>query len=217
MTRIVLVRHGETVWHAENRYAGSSDIALTRRGEQQAARLGAWAAGAGIARIVASPLARAQATARPAAARTGLSVILEPRLRELDFGAGEGLTAAEMLARFPAAYEAFQRDPVAHSLPGGEEPAAAITRARAALEALTTASQTQEAGGGRILVVTHNTLIRLVLCDLLGIAPARYRQVFPQLDNVALTELALTPGRPAALIHFNVPLPGSREDQTHAC
>jgi probable phosphoglycerate mutase len=60
-----------------------------------------------------------------------------------------------------------------------------------------------------VLVVAHNTLLRLGLCVLLGLPVARYRQVFPRLDNVAVTEIAI-PDRgtgPVALLSLNVPTP----------
>ena len=70
--RIVLVRHGETVWHAENRYAGSSDIGLTATGQAQAAALGAWAVAVRPDGVVCSPLRRsrvAPSSCRPTCAR----------------------------------------------------------------------------------------------------------------------------------------------------
>jgi probable phosphoglycerate mutase len=59
-----------------------------------------------------------------------------------------------------------------------------------------------------VLVVAHNTLLRLGLCVLLGLPVARYRQVFPRLDNVAVTEIALPDGGtgPVALLSLNVPV-----------
>ena len=65
MTRLVLVRHGETIWHAENRYAGSSDIPLSPRGLEQAEQLAKWASRADLAAIWISPLRRARETAGP--------------------------------------------------------------------------------------------------------------------------------------------------------
>ena len=211
MTRIVLVRHGETIWHAENRYAGSSDIALTARGEAQARALGEWADAAGLSAIYVSPLKRARATAQAAADRLGLEAVVDPRLRELHFGLAEGLTAQERATRLPGQQAAFEQNPVLNYLPEGENPLAAIVRARAALEEIAST-----APGQRVLVVAHNTLIRLVLCDLLGVDPARYRQIFPQLDNVSLTELLFAPGKPHALLHFNVPLPSNLQEISHA-
>jgi broad specificity phosphatase PhoE len=201
MSRIVLVRHGETVWHAENRYAGSSDIELSDHGREQAQALSQWAANAGLERLYVSPLLRARETARPSEAVLCMQGIVDSRLREIAFGEGEGLTSREMSKRFPAEYAAFRRDPVKHHLPGGEDPMAAIARGRAALQEIAS----QAGPRARVLVVTHNTLIRLLLCDLLGIPPARYRQVFPEVGNVSINELELTE-RGAALLRFNVPI-----------
>ncbi len=210
MIRIVLVRHGETVWHAENRYAGSSDIPLTRRGEQQAEALAAWSRTAGLAQLHASPLKRAQATAAPMARMLGLAPLIDPGLRELDFGRGEGLTASEMKMRFPAEYAAFLDDPAAHPLPGGEDPRAAIERGQAALHEIARQAL-QLSHDARVLVVGHNTLIRLLLCNSLGIAASNYRRTFPQLGNVALTELGCkfhaSSGIPSiSLLQFNTPI-----------
>ncbi|MEU6992099.1 histidine phosphatase family protein [Streptomyces sp. NPDC046465] len=199
MTDFVLVRHGETVWHDGNRYAGRTDVALTPHGLRQADALGAWAAGERIDAVVSSPLSRARLTARPAAEALGLVPRVEQRLVELDFGRGDGLTRDEMRERFPAELAAFLRDPVAHHLPGGEDPRAAAERASAALADL--AADFPE---GRVLVVAHSTLVRLVLCRQLGIPLADYRQVFPALHNGALTELRLREGR-MSLLRLNAP------------
>lgn len=202
MTRIVLVRHGETVWHSDNRYAGSTNVNLTPTGILQSERLAAWARHAGISAVWSSPLSRARMTAQPAANILNLPLQLDKRLAELDFGRCEGLTDAEMKAQFPAERAAFKRNPVIHHLPGGEDPVLAAQRATAALVDIAAASP-----GGRILVVAHNTLIRLVLCKLLEIPLSRYRTVFPQLMNGTLTELSLsTSPLNAALLSFNAPL-----------
>jgi probable phosphoglycerate mutase len=204
MTSIFLVRHGETVWHANNRYAGRTDVALTPRGREQAEQLAAWARGAALDGLWCSSLSRARNTAAPVAAATGLELQVDARLCELDFGRAEGLTAADMGRAFPEALAAFQADPVAHHLPEGEDPRAALERGLACLEAIARAQPE-----GRVLVVAHTTLIRLVLCHLLGIAPREYRRVFPMVSNVALTELELREGARAALLRYNVPLDGA--------
>lgn len=203
MTRIVLVRHGETVWHSENRYAGSTDINLTPKGVRQAEKLANWARHADISAVWSSTLSRARMTAQPTADTLNLPLCMDERLIELDFGRGEGLTDAEMVAKFPMQRAAFKLDPVTHHLPGGEDPVLAARRAMAALADLAAA-----AAAGRILVVTHNTLIRLVLCTILEIPLSRYRNVFPQLMNGTFTELSLSafPLLDAGLLSFNAPL-----------
>ncbi|WP_030611783.1 histidine phosphatase family protein [Streptomyces sclerotialus] len=206
MTDFLLVRHGETVWHAENRYAGRTDVALTERGHAQAAELAAWAAGARIDAVVSSPLSRARLTAEPAAHALGLTPRIDERLVEVDFGRGDGLTRTEMREVFPERLDAFLADPVTHHLPGGEDPERAAARAAACLAGL--AGELPE---GRVLVVAHSTLVRLLLCRELGIPLGTYRTVFPALENGALTELRLRDGQ-ASLLRLNapcaVPVPG---------
>lgn len=200
MTELVLVRHGETVWHAENRYAGSSDVSLTDEGVGQAARLAEWARTAGLTALWCSPASRAMRTAEPVSETTGLVPDVDPRLCELDFGDGEGRTVEEMAREFPTALAAFRRDPVADHLPGGEDPRTAVERTLACFRDIAAAEPT-----GRVLVVAHTTLLRLVLCHLLGIPLRDYRAVFPYLRNTGLTVVRLENGR-AALLEFNSPV-----------
>jgi broad specificity phosphatase PhoE len=195
-----MVRHGETVWHAENRYTGASDIPLTDRGREQAQRLAAWAATAGLAACWSSGLARAVETLSPAAAAAGLLPRQDDRLREIEFGEGEGLTGAEMRERFPDQYAAFDRDPVGNHLPGGEDPVEAVRRATACLDEIAA-----EFDGGRVLVVWHSTLMRVVLCDWLGIPLSEYRRRFPLVRNVGLTEVRVAGSR-RSLLQYNTPI-----------
>lgn len=116
----------------------------------------------------ASPLTRACETAAPSAAAAGLDVVVDAALRELDFGAGEGLTSHEMRERFPADHERFVPDPAGAPLPGGEVPADAAARFLAALDGIAAVHPT-----GRVLVVAHDTVIRLVLCRVVGAPLAR--------------------------------------------
>jgi probable phosphoglycerate mutase len=200
MTDLILVRHGETVWHAENRYAGVSEVELSRRGLAQAAQLAAWASSAELSAIWSSDLGRALGTATPCADRTGLRFQIDPRLRELDFGDGEGLTAEEIRARFPEAFAAFRIDPVANHLPGGEDPAAAAERFVACLDDIADARPE-----GRVLVVAHATIMRLALCRFLGAPLSEYRRLFPAIGNCALTEVRMA-GKRASLLGFNLPI-----------
>ena len=200
MTDVVLVRHGETIWHAENRYAGVSEIGLSPHGLEQAAQLATWASKAGLSAVWSSPLGRALGTATPCADLAGLRLQVDARLRELDFGDGEGRTSQEMGERFPAEFAAFGIDPVANHLPGGEDPVAAAERFVSCLHDIADAHPK-----GRVLVVAHNSVIRLALCRLLGAPLGDYRRLYPAVRNCALTEVRMT-GRRPALLKFNVPV-----------
>jgi len=200
MTDLVLVRHGETMWHAENRYAGVSEVELSPRGLEQAAQLATWASSAGLGAVWSSPLGRALGTATPCADLAGLRLQVDARLRELDFGDGEGRTSQEMGERFPAEFAAFGIDPVANHLPGGEDPVAAAERFVSCLHDIADAHPK-----GRVLVVAHNSVIRLALCRLLGAPLGDYRRLYPAVRNCALTEVRLI-GQQSTLLEFNVPV-----------
>ena len=200
MTRLVLVRHGETIWQAENRYAGSSDIPLSARGAEQAQLLAKWALTADLAALWTSPLLRARETAAPSECATGIAAHVDSRLREIHFGQGEGLTNAEISQTFPGAFAAFQSDPVSYHLPGGENPQDVVHRAIECLNEIEASYP-----GGRVMVVTHNTLIRVTLCHLLGVPLSKYRTLFPTIDNGALSEIELQNSQ-ASLLRFNLAL-----------
>ncbi len=201
-TVVLLVRHGETTWHAENRYCGRSDVPLTDRGREQAARLAAWAAKAGVTAVHSSTLTRARDTAAPAARAVGLPLHLDERLVEVDFGLAEGLTPAQMRARWPRERAAFERDPVAHPLPGGENPHAAIARGTAALGDIV-ADLPAGSPTGPVLVVCHGTLLRLLTCHLTGADPSRYRVRFPSVANGSGAVLAYRSDARWDLLAFN--------------
>ncbi|MDQ0988689.1 histidine phosphatase family protein [Streptomyces sp. V2I9] len=198
-SRLLLVRHGETAWHAENRYAGVTDVALTPRGLAQGAALGTWAVRHRVDAVTSSPLTRARLTAAPAAAALDLTVEVQEGLREVDFGWGEGRTVQEMAEEDPEAVRRFREDADAGAFPGSEPVADAAARATTTLRDLAHRHR-----GGTVLVVAHNTLLRIALCDLLGLPLGRYRHTFPRLDNGAVTEIEIH-GTRTALRSLNVP------------
>lgn len=103
MSRLLLVRHGQSTWNASGHWQGQADPPLTDLGREQAARaadrivelLG------GVVAVRASDLERAHHTARTIAAPHGVPVATDPRLRERDAGPWTGLTRAEIEERFP--------------------------------------------------------------------------------------------------------------------
>lgn len=194
------MRHGETVWHAENRYTGVSDIDLTDEGYRQATALGVWAQNANLDAIYSSTLSRAKLTAEPAVTNTGITLQQDARLCEVDFGLGEGLTRNEMKDIFPAELESFLLCPASTAFPEAETGRLAIDRALPVLRAIA-----QQHESGRVLIVMHSTLLRLLMAELLGINPDRYRTIFPELDNCSLNEIEFDWTRPreTKLIRFN--------------
>lgn len=204
MTTIHLMRHGRTVWHDGNRYAGATDVALDDVGRRQAAAIAPWAAGAGLDAVVASDLSRAIDTARVAADAASVQLRVDARLREVDFGEAEGLTAGEQEERFRQAREAFVARPATSPLPGGEAGVDVAARAWAAL-----GDVVEDRRAGTVLLVAHTSLIRLLLCRALDIPLDEYRRVLPRLDNATRTTLDVHEegdGLRVALLAYNAPV-----------
>ena len=100
-TRLVVIRHGETAWNAEQRLQGQHDIPLNALGQRQAATLGPALADEGLVAVVSSDLLRAWQTGTALAGALGLPLLAEPGLRERGFGMLEGLTYAQIEALWP--------------------------------------------------------------------------------------------------------------------
>ncbi|CAL9643735.1 Bifunctional protein [Streptomyces sp. enrichment culture] len=165
VTTLVLLRHGETPLTPERRLSGSggSDPGLSPAGHRQArAAADALARRGDIEAVVTSPMRRCRQTAQAVAARLGLSVQVEPDLREADFGAWEGLTFAEVRARHPQDLSAWLASPEAPPSGGGEPMHQVARRSAAVRDALLA-----RYAGTSVLIVSHvgpiRTLIRLAL------------------------------------------------------
>ena len=111
-TRILAIRHGETLWNVDSRIQGHLDIGLNDTGRWQAERLALALKDEPIAAIYASDLSRAHDTALAVSRHTGVPVQAEPGLRERSFGEFEGRTFAEIETELPAQAQRWrQRDP----------------------------------------------------------------------------------------------------------
>lgn len=147
------IRHGETDWNRVNRLQGSSDIPLNDAGRVQALEVGMMLAGTRWSAIVSSPLERARESARIIAAE--LSIELGPAYPELverDYGPFEGTSGRDALERYPD-----------RAYPGAEPLDSVAARGRAGL-----ASIAADYGDTDVVVVSHGTLIRVTLADIVG-------------------------------------------------
>src|SRR2546428_10178827 len=127
--RLFAVRHGATEYSRERRFAGSRDVPLTTDGRLQADAVAQALAGAGVAAVYTSPLERARVCAELIAKPHRLEPRVEPDVREMAFGAWEGITREELRRRFPREAEAWRLTPhLVTPPPRGTFTAAATSR-----------------------------------------------------------------------------------------
>ncbi len=164
-TRILAIRHGRTAWNADARIQGHVDIGLDEVGRWQADRLAQALADEDLQAVYSSDLSRAQGTALPLAQRQGLPVQLDEGLRERAFGEFEGLSFAQIEARWPDQARAWrQRDP-AFGPRGGEVLRDFRDRVAATLTRLALAHR-----GQAIALVTHGGVLDLLYREATRIA-----------------------------------------------
>lgn len=169
-TTTLLLRHGETPFSGERRFAGTGDIPLTDTGLAQARAAADALTGRGIDVIVSSPLKRTLQTAQEIAQVIDVPVRTEDDLRETDFGDWEGYTFAEVRERWPAELDAWLADPSV-APPFGESFEATSKRVRTARDKLLVRHRKQT-----VLVVSHVTPIKTLLRLALDAPPsALYR------------------------------------------
>jgi probable phosphoglycerate mutase len=105
---VLLLRHGQTAWNAQDRFQGQTDVDLNEVGRRQASRAARLLASLRPHALVSSDLRRARDTAAALAALTGLEVVSHKRLRETYAGSWQGMTAAEIDATHPEQREAWR-------------------------------------------------------------------------------------------------------------
>ncbi len=164
-TRIVLIRHGQTMWNREARFRGQADIELDAFGLRQAAATGRYVASRWpVAAVYASPLRRAMQTAEAVARAQGLEARPLAGLLDIHFGEWQGLSGEEVAQRYPDLYRAWWEAPHTVRIPGGESLDDVRRRVVAALEEIVTRHR-----GEAVALVSHTCTNRVLLCAVLGL------------------------------------------------
>ncbi|WP_313663075.1 bifunctional RNase H/acid phosphatase [Cellulosimicrobium cellulans] len=197
---VVLVRHGQTPLTVAGAFSGSSvpGPSLTARGRTQAAqaadlvfRVGrqAWPDLPRPTTIVASPMVRAQETARAVGRRLGVHVTTDDRFAEVDFGEWEGLTAAEVDAAWPGRLHAWHTTGTT-AAPGGESYADVGARVWHGLQDLVDTLLPGAGPAGRTAVVVgHAVQVRAAIGTAIGAPPSQWSRVRVPPASVSILRL----------------------------
>lgn len=183
MLELTLIRHANTAWNTAGRWQGFSDIPLSELGIRQAQALGQRLQDEQFDAAYASDMQRTGQTAQYALEKvTHPPLVLDPRLREFNFGEFEGGTEAQN--RLHAGWDAWQADPWAAAVPGGES-----------LNLLTerVAGWAAELPDGKVVAFSHGLTIRALLWRLLGwptTVPQGWPSPFPM--NIRLPHASIT-------------------------
>lgn len=181
MIRLILWRHGQTAWNADNRVQGQTDVELSELGHEQAARSALRLAELRPGVLVSSDLRRAADTAAQLATLTGLPVSYDARLRERSFGEWQGYTTTEIAERWPEASARWRAGATVGEA-GVESDEDVAKRVGVALEEII------DGATGTVVVATHGGAARQAVFALLG-WPGALARSLGGLDNCHWTEL----------------------------
>jgi broad specificity phosphatase PhoE len=193
--RLLLVRHGETVWNQENRWQGQADVPLSESGCAQAQRLARRLLNEGrqVHAIYSSDLSRAFRTAEILGETLGMLPLPEQGWREMDIGRWSGLTTAEVATRYAEEWERLRSG---EDLPrgGGETFAQFQGRLIQTVQRLF-----EQHAGQQVMIVSHGGAVRAFLLHCRGFAMHQFRQI-EKIGNTGLSEVSIfADGR--AVIH----------------
>jgi len=165
MTRICLVRHGQTEWNRELRFRGRADVPLDENGRKQADALADALTGKGISAIYTSPLMRSMETARPVAKVFHLQIITIQGFIDINYGEWEGLAYDEVRQRYADLYREWEERPDSVRFPDGESLEEVKRRSFSAFMQVVA-----ENPDSSILIIPHRVINKVLLCAILGLS-----------------------------------------------
>jgi phosphoserine phosphatase len=172
MTKIILVRHGRTLWNREEIFRGTEDVPLDDYGRREAASVREVLRSTGIHAAYSSPLSRARETAEIILQPHGIQVRSHAGLADLHFGDWQGLSHQEVKARYPGLYTQWKRAPHSVVFPNGQSLDSVRDRALQV-----TREAVEKHKGQAVLLVAHRVVNKVLICALLGLDNSHFWQI----------------------------------------
>jgi broad specificity phosphatase PhoE len=163
MTKLILARHGETVWNIEKIYRGRTDVNLDEVGIKQAELLGKYLSTWELEAIYSSPLRRALDTANIIAHYQKIGVHIVEGLIDFDYGEWQSLPEQEAKRLYPALHNEWHNNPHKVIMPGGESLEDVRRRAIEVVNDVLSKYQ------GAVVLVSHRVVNKILICSLLGL------------------------------------------------
>lgn len=180
LTKLFLIRHGQSEWNKLNMIQGQQDISLTDLGKKQALSLGNRLINQDIDIIYTSDLSRAYTTAKIISDVIKKPLISSRDIREINFGPWEGLSIQEIREKYEDEYSIWLKEPHKLNIHGAETLSTLRDRATKYVESIA-----NENKGKNIAIVSHGALLKTLILGLLDIELSHYKNI--SLNNVSLS------------------------------
>jgi alpha-ribazole phosphatase len=182
LTKLYLMRHGETDWNKNSIFQGQTDIDLNKKGIEEAKKTAQVFDDLKLDFIYSSDLIRTKKTALFIARPKKMKINESKKIREISFGDWEGLNYKEIEEKFPDNLAKWRDDPLNNNPIGGEKLLNFKARIKNFFQEILTKNQ-----GKKILVVTHGGVIKMYLTIVLAMKSKDFWKF--QIDNCSITEL----------------------------
>ena len=195
MTKLYLVRHGETKWNKVSKIQGRTDIELSAEGIKQAHLLAKRLADEDINFVYSSSLKRALITAEIATGHRRCGIIKSEKYGEIGLGPWEGMTINEIQEKYSEHFRVYREDPANFKLPGAETFMDLTERTYNAIMEIVS-----KHNGRNILVVSHGTAIKAAIIKILGIDIINYTKF--RIDNASISIIGFPEDAPEKPVIF---------------
>jgi broad specificity phosphatase PhoE len=180
MAKLILARHGETVWNVEKIYRGRADVNLDEVGIKQAELLGKYLSNWKLEAIYSSPVKRALDTANIVARYQKIGVYVAEGLIDFDYGEWQSLPEQEVTRLYPALLDEWHNNPHKVKMPGGES---LEDVRRRAIEVVNDALSKYQ---GSVVLVSHRVVIKVLICSLLGLDNSHFWNINQDVGGITI-------------------------------
>ena len=183
MTKVYLVRHGQTEWNKKLTFRGRIDIPLNERGHSEAAAIAEALKDKNIDAIYTSSLRRSIETAEPTARFFHIKIIPVEGLIDINYGDWEGLSFNEVKKRYKDQYKKWEKSPDLVRFPNGETLNEAKERSFSAFKDIV-----KENPGKSVLIIPHRVINKVLLCAILGLSNSHFWEIKQDTGCINLIE-----------------------------
>jgi broad specificity phosphatase PhoE len=180
MTKLILTRHGETVWNVEKIYRGRTDVNLDEVGIKQAELLGKHLSTWELEAIYSSPLKRALDTANIVARYQKIGVHVAKGLIDFNYGEWQSLPEQEVQRLYPTLHNEWHNNPHKVKMPGGENLEDVRRRAIEVVNDVLSKYQ------GSVVLVSHRVVIKVLICSLLGLDNSHFWNINQDVGGITI-------------------------------
>jgi broad specificity phosphatase PhoE len=184
MAKLILARHGETLWNVDKVFRGRADVNLDEVGIKQAELMGKYLSNWELEAIYSSPLTRALDTANMIARYQKVAVLIAQGLTDFDYGEWQSLPEQEVKRLYPDLLSEWHNNPDKVRMPGGESLEDVRSRAVGVVNDVVSRHQ------DNTVLVSHRVVIKVLICYLLGLHNSQFWNISQDIGGITIFDYA---------------------------